>query len=47
MKHVFSRRPLRNIDKATQGTLALHVARSGAKLENTSLSADGDKAPCL
>ena len=29
------------------GTLALLVARNGAKLEKTSLSTGGSKAPCL
>ena len=43
----FQRRPLYNIDKSTQGTLALHVARSGTKLEKTSLSTDGSLAPYL
>ncbi|MDE6663228.1 MAG: hypothetical protein K2K46_07760 [Lachnospiraceae bacterium] len=40
-----SRRPLYNIDNINAGTLALHVARSGAKLENTSLSTDGSIVP--
>lgn len=34
-----------NIDIITTGTLALLVARSGAKLENTALSTGGSKAP--
>jgi len=38
---LFRQRPLYNIDKSPQGTLSLCVARSSAKLENTSLSTDG------
>ena len=41
----FLRRSLYNIDNVNAGTLALHVARSGSKLENTSLTTDGSIVP--
>ena len=42
-----SRRTLRNIDKSTQARLRCIVARSGTKLEKTSLSTDGSIAPAF
>jgi len=44
-KLCFYEHPMFNIDIIIIGTLALLVARSGAKLENTSLSTGGSKAP--
>ena len=42
-----SRRTLYNIDKSTQARLRCIVARSGTKLERTSLSTDGSIAPAF
>ena len=39
------RRPLYNIDKTTQARLRYIAASSGTKLEKTSLSTDGGRAP--